>query len=219
MLDASGVGSVVQSGLRPKGSGAPKSANLMVSTSVAGGGGRLSARHLRRLFVAHRAPLSVAGYGRSVSQLLAGTRIGPGGSPDAARVPDCGPARGRRAPSRFMTPHERALQRTRWVDDTGGLGSGDKDLRHTGASRYPVPARDARNRRGLRVMVMSLLGARVFDALSLRCLSAKRARWIPACAGMTRMGIATSSGGGGKSTPNPAIRLAPDRLPPLKGRD
>ena len=38
---------------------------------------------------------------RAVSQLLAGTRIGPGGSPDAARVPDCDPARGRRAPSRF----------------------------------------------------------------------------------------------------------------------
>ena len=55
----------------------------------------------RRLFVAHRAPLSVAGYGRSVSQLLAGTHSGPGGSPGAARVPDRDPARGRRAPSRF----------------------------------------------------------------------------------------------------------------------
>jgi hypothetical protein len=37
----------------------------------------------------HRAPLSVAGYGRSVSQLLAGTPNGPGGSPGAARVPCC----------------------------------------------------------------------------------------------------------------------------------
>ncbi len=36
-----------------------------------------------------------------ISQLLAGLRIEPGRSPDAARVPDCDPARGRRAPSRF----------------------------------------------------------------------------------------------------------------------
>jgi hypothetical protein len=47
----------------------------------------LSACSFRGVFCAtHRAPLSVAGYGRAVSQLLAGTPSGPGGSPDAARV-------------------------------------------------------------------------------------------------------------------------------------
>jgi hypothetical protein len=65
--------------------------------------GALSECSFRGVFcVTHRAPLSVAGYGRSVSQLLAGTRSGPGGSPGAARVARmrCEP-RGRRAPSRF----------------------------------------------------------------------------------------------------------------------
>jgi hypothetical protein len=36
---------------------------------------------------------------RAFSQLLAGTPIGPGGSPDAARVPRCDEARGRRTSS------------------------------------------------------------------------------------------------------------------------
>ena len=48
-----------------------------------------------------------------VSQLLAGTPSGPGGSPDAARVPCCNRARGRRTSSRFTTPHDRAPQWTR----------------------------------------------------------------------------------------------------------
>jgi len=58
----------------------------------------------------HRAPLSVAGYGRAVSQLLAGTPNGPGGSPDAARVLGLrSQTRGRRTLSRHnerlaMTP-------------------------------------------------------------------------------------------------------------------
>jgi len=60
-------------------------------------------------FFQHRAPLSVADSGRSVSQLLAGTRdSGPGGSPDAARVPRCDEARRRRTPPRLTTPHENA---------------------------------------------------------------------------------------------------------------
>jgi len=43
-----------------------------------------------------------------VSQLLAGTPSGPGGSPDAARVPCCDKARRRHASSRLTTPHENA---------------------------------------------------------------------------------------------------------------
>ena len=47
---------------------------------------------------------------RSVSQLLAGTPSGPGGSSDAARVPRCDEARRRRTPSRLTTPHETPLE-------------------------------------------------------------------------------------------------------------
>ena len=46
---------------------------------------------------------------RSVSQLLAGTPSGPGGSSNAARVPRCDEARRRRTPSRLTTPHETPL--------------------------------------------------------------------------------------------------------------
>jgi hypothetical protein len=62
---------------------------------------------------------------RSVSQLLAGTPSGPGGSSNAARVPRCDEARRRRTPSRLTTPHETPLNWTRWGHDTRGLGDGD----------------------------------------------------------------------------------------------
>ena len=68
--------------------------------------------HLRRL--RHRALLSSGPSrsecaDRSVSQLLAGTPSGPGGSSNAARVPRCDEARRRRTPSRLTTPHETPL--------------------------------------------------------------------------------------------------------------
>ncbi len=61
---------------------------------------------------------------RAVSQLLAGTPSGPGGSSAAARVPRCDEARRRRTSSRFTTPHDRAPQWTRWVQSMRGLGGG-----------------------------------------------------------------------------------------------
>jgi hypothetical protein len=114
--------------LRHEGGGAPKSANLMVSTSVAGGGGRLSARHSRRLLRDTPGPAFRC-------RLWPVSQPAPGGDSYWSRgEPRCRPSaqlasrtRGRRAPSRFMTPHERALQRTRWVECKGGLGSGDKE--------------------------------------------------------------------------------------------
>jgi hypothetical protein len=102
----------------PKGSGAPKSANLWCPRSLRDRGGRLSARRMRRFFrytpgraFAASVPLSIlssrwgsfsprrapSGKGDRkrlaidltvVSQLLAGTLSGPGRSPGAARVPD-----------------------------------------------------------------------------------------------------------------------------------
>ena len=74
--------------------------------------GRLPARKSRRF--RHRALLSSGPSrsecaDRSVSQLLAGTPSGPGGSFDAARVPRCDEARRRRTPSRLTTPHETPL--------------------------------------------------------------------------------------------------------------
>jgi hypothetical protein len=87
-----------------------------------------SRRATRGVFcVTHRAPLSVAGYGRSVSQLLAGTRIGPGGSPGAARVPGCEPDA--RAPRPVPLPQRLArapFERTRWGESKRGLADGDK---------------------------------------------------------------------------------------------
>ena len=61
---------------------------------------------------------------RSVSQLLAGTPSGPGGSSNAARVPRCDEARRRRTSSRFTTPHDRAPQWTRYAHDTRALQGG-----------------------------------------------------------------------------------------------
>ena len=95
----------------------------MVSVSVAGHGGRLSARHarscseaiaqhkhLRRLFgVGPRFPIVC--FQTVVSQLLAGTRIGPGRSPGAARVHDLrDQTRGHRASSRLSYASRSALQ-------------------------------------------------------------------------------------------------------------
>ena len=82
---------------------------------------------------------------RSVSQLLAGTPSGPGGSSNAARVPRCDEARRRRTPSRLTTPHDSAPQ----VDEVGqykrGFGGGEccagdnsPTSRHPGGSRDPV---------------------------------------------------------------------------------
>src|SRR3954464_7947359 len=62
---------------------------------------------------------------RAVSQLLAGTPSGPGGSSDAARVPRCDEARRRRTPSRLTTPHETLLNWTRWWHHKRGPGDGD----------------------------------------------------------------------------------------------
>ena len=75
--------------------------------------GRLPARQSRRL--RHRALLSSGPSrsecaDRSVSQLLAGTPSGPGGSSNAARVPRCDEARRRRTPSRLTTPRETPLR-------------------------------------------------------------------------------------------------------------
>jgi hypothetical protein len=94
-----------------RGDGAPKDANLWCPRSL-----RITAGASRR---ANRSVCSASGPAlvrsvaleradRAFSQLLAGTPIGPGGSSDAARVPCCEKARGRRTSSRLTTPHENA---------------------------------------------------------------------------------------------------------------
>ncbi len=70
-------------------------------------------------------PSRLTGADRAISQLLAGTPSGPGGSSAAARVPCCDKARGRRTSSRFTTPHDRAPQWTRCAHDTRGSERGD----------------------------------------------------------------------------------------------
>ena len=62
-----------------------------------------------------------------VSQLLAGSLSGPGGSPTAARVPEC--ETGPRAPHPVppqQTPRDGAPQWTRCAEFKGGVGGGDK---------------------------------------------------------------------------------------------
>jgi hypothetical protein len=71
-----------------------------------GHGWRLSARQSQRLFgIGPRFPVRVLlkqkRNAQVVSQLLAGTPIGPGGSSDTARVPCCDKARGRHTSSRL----------------------------------------------------------------------------------------------------------------------
>ena len=73
---------------------------------------------------------------RSVSQLLAGTPSGPGGSSNAARVPRCDEARRRRTSSRLTTPQDHAPQRTRCVHDKRGLEGGDCAGQLTRSRRY-----------------------------------------------------------------------------------
>ena len=99
-----------------RGGGAPKSANLWLRDPCGPQRAPLGAPFAAS--VRHRAPLSGQGLAlkqerntQVVSQLLAGTRIGPGGSSDTARVPCCGKARRRHTPSRHyerlaMTPSE-----------------------------------------------------------------------------------------------------------------
>ena len=73
---------------------------------------------------------------RSVSQLLAGTPSGPGGSSNAARVPSCEKARRRRTSSRLTTPHETPLTgRGAWRREL--YGDRSPHSRHPGASRDP----------------------------------------------------------------------------------
>jgi len=65
----------------------------------------------------------------SLSQLLAGTPSGPGGSSDAARVSCCDKTRERRTSSRrHNASRKRPLKRTRWEEFKTGFGGGDKVL-------------------------------------------------------------------------------------------
>ena len=89
--------------------------------------GRLAARQSRRFPATGPAFVRSVAHpcaDRAVSQLLAGTPSGPGGSSAAARVPCCDKTRRRRTSSRFTTPHDRAPQWTRWTHDTRGSGGG-----------------------------------------------------------------------------------------------
>jgi len=62
-----------------------------------------------------------------ISQLLAGSRNGPGRSPGAARVNDPrDQTRRRRIPSRLTTPREAPSKRTRWWQHKRELERGDK---------------------------------------------------------------------------------------------
>src|SRR3990170_26840 len=99
-----------------------------VSRSLRGPRGRLSARQLQRLFgTGPRFPLPAPpqmACRRSASSWR-GLIVNPGGAP---APPECRLAkstRGRRASSRLTTPHERAPQWTRWMQDNRDLERGD----------------------------------------------------------------------------------------------
>ena len=92
-----------------RGDGAPKSAK---SLWLVPRGTRAPSRRANHGVFRHRALLSsgpsrIECADRSVSQLLAGTPSGPGGSSNAARVPRCDKARRRRTSSRLTTPQTR----------------------------------------------------------------------------------------------------------------
>ena len=113
--------------LRMRGDGAPKSAKSLwlvpCGTRAPSGAPITACCGIGPCFRPVRRAANCAD--RSVSQLLAGTPSGPGGSSNAARVPRCDEARRRRTPSRLTTPHEAPLNWTRWVHHKRGSGGGD----------------------------------------------------------------------------------------------
>ena len=123
---------------------------------------RKPSRRFRHRALLSSGPSRIECADRSVSQLLAGTPSGPGGSSNAARVPRCDEARRRRTPSRLTTPHESAPKWTRWGQSMRGLGGGD----YAGTTH---PLSSSRRKPGSR--------------------SAARSKrlWIPAFAGMTEL--------------------------------
>src|SRR3990170_4699116 len=135
-----------------------------VSRSLRGPRGRLSARQLQRLFgTGPRFPLPAPpqmACRRSASSWR-GLIVNPGGAP---APPECRLAkstRGRRASSRLTTPHERAPQWTRWMQDNRDLERGDW-------GRIPRPG----------LVIPAKAGIQGQPARSKRL-------WIPAFAGMT----------------------------------
>src|SRR3990170_4695912 len=135
-----------------------------VSRSLRGPRGRLSARQLQRLFgTGPRFPLPTPpqmACRRSASSWR-GLIVNPGGAP---APPECRLAkstRGRRASSRLTTPHERAPQWTRWMQDNRDLERGDW-------GRIPRPG----------LVIPAKAGIQGQPARSKRL-------WIPAFAGMT----------------------------------
>ena len=117
-----------------------------------------SACYLRRL--RQRTPLDEpATAGSLLSQLLAGTRSGPGGSSGAARVPRCDKARGRRTPSRLDARLAKRPQ--------SGRGEGRiSEVRHAG-----IRSHHHMSSPGLTVFPLSHLRERAFP----RDLAAKLA--------------------------------------------
>jgi hypothetical protein len=79
----------------------------------------------RRLSAPGRALRCRRKAGRSASSWQ-GFVVSPGGAPVPPEGLVAYEPRRRRAPSRFTTPHERALRRTRWTHVRRGLESGDK---------------------------------------------------------------------------------------------
>ena len=85
---------------------------------------------------------------RYISQLLAGTPSGPGGSSAAARVPRCDEARRRRTSSRLRDASMSApLRRTRWSASIARRSSGRRDgasLRRSDKAGHPRSRHPAR---------------------------------------------------------------------------
>ena len=98
-----------------EGDGAPKSANPTVPGPLPDTAG--ASRRANRSVCSASGPLSALGADgpQVVSQLLAGTPSGPGGSSAAARVPCCGKARRRHTSSR----HYERLAMTPSADEVG----------------------------------------------------------------------------------------------------
>ena len=124
------VGSLPRRGTRPEFEGGwrAEKRKILMARALRHAGAFRRANHgaFRQRPLLSSGPSRIECADRSVSQLLAGTPSGPGGSSNAARVPPCEKARRRRTSSRLTTPHETPLNWTRWVHHTAGAEGGDK---------------------------------------------------------------------------------------------
>jgi len=126
------VGSLPRRGTRPEFEGGwrAEKRKILMARALRHAGAFRRANHgvFRQRPLLSSGPSRIECADRSVSQLLAGTPSGPGGSSNAARVPRCDEARRRRTSSRL-----RNASRERPLEGRGGCII--REVRETGISR------------------------------------------------------------------------------------